>query len=47
MNGITNFIITIVAIGIVSLFVTFFIILGLHKKELWDEIYKRYKFKDK
>ena len=47
MNGIFNFIITIVAIGIVSLFATFFIIVGLHKREFWEELHKKYNFKEK
>lgn len=47
MNGILNLIIKIVAIGVVSLFATFFIIVGLHKKEIWEEIYKKHDFKEK
>jgi len=43
MNEIFNLLITIVAIGIVSLFATFFIICGLHKKEIWEKIYKHFK----
>lgn len=40
-----NLIVIMVAIGIVSLFATFFIVLGLHKKEIWQEIYKHITFK--
>lgn len=45
MSGIFNFLIFIVAIGIVSLFATFFIMCGLNKREIWDEIYKKILFK--
>ena len=45
MRGILNFMLTLVAIGVVSLFAAFFSILGLNKKEVWDEIYKRLKSK--
>ena len=40
-----NILIIIVAIGVVSLFATFFIILGLNKKEIWEEINKHISFK--
>lgn len=43
MSRLVNLVISIVAIGIVSLFATFFIIMGMHKKEIWEEIYKKFK----
>ena len=45
MKESVNLIVIIVAIGIMSLFATFFIVLGLHKKEIWQEIYKHISFK--
>ena len=45
MKGIINFLIIIVAIGGISLFATFFIILGLHKKQIWEEMLKHINFK--
>lgn len=45
MSGFLNFLIFIVAIGVVSLFATFFIICGLNKREIWNEIYKKILFK--
>ena len=42
MSGIVNLVISIVAIGGISLFATFFIIMGLHKKEIWQEIRKHF-----
>lgn len=45
MNGIVTFLIGIVAIGAVALFATIFIILGLYKKQIWEEILKHIYFK--
>ena len=45
MNKFVNFIVTIVALGIGSLFAAFFIAAGLHKKEIWEEIFKHISFK--
>ena len=45
MSGLVNLVISIVAIGVVSLFATFFITVGLHKKEIWEEIRKHITFK--
>ena len=45
MRGILSFMLILVAIGVVSLFAAFFIILGLNKKEIWKEINKRIDFK--
>lgn len=45
MKEFVNLVVIIVAIGIASLFATFFIMLGLHKKEIWEEIYKHISFK--
>lgn len=42
MSGIINLVISIVAIGGISLFATFFIIMGLHKEEIWKEIKNRF-----
>ena len=42
MSGLLNWIICIVALGVVTLFATFFIIMGLHKEEIWQEIKKRF-----
>ena len=47
MIGILNLVILIVALGIAVLFVTFFIVAGLHKKEIWKEILNHIVFKQK
>lgn len=45
MNAILNLLITIVAIGTIFLFATFFIVLGLHKREIREIISKFISFK--
>lgn len=39
MRDVFNVLASIVAIGIVSLFATFFSVLGLHKREVWNVIF--------
>jgi hypothetical protein len=47
MSKIFSLLIMSVAIGIISLFATFFIILGLHKTQLWVQLHKKINFKEK
>ena len=42
MNEILNFVLSIVVIVLTGAFATFSFILNMHKKEIWDEIERRY-----
>ena len=47
MIEILNLVILIVALGIAVLFAAFFIVAGLHKKEIWEEFLSHIVFKQK